>query len=149
MGFSIKPLPSYKFWIILSVSLFVFSVLSLCVYRLFLTYTDTTSNQAPLPTEFLFRQLRYYALEIPLLEEAIYRGVFCVCLRSVFGFKTTIIVSGILFALLHFIYRNPGIDNILGGFFLSWAFLISKSLLVPFLFHSVGNSLYLFFIAVN
>ncbi len=149
MGFTVKLFPTYKFWIFLSAALLTFSILSLWAYRLFLNYSGRAPDQIPLPSEFLFRQLRYYSLEIPLLEESIYRGVLCVCLRSVAGFRTTILISGTLFALLHFIYGNPGIDNFLGGYFLSWAFLLSKSILVPLLFHSVGNSLYIFFTALN
>jgi uncharacterized protein len=45
----------------------------------------------------------------------------------------------VVFALLHVAYGNPGIDNTIGGFILTWAFLKSETILVPIVLHGLGN----------
>lgn len=143
-GFSLKLYPGNKFWLITSLVVFFITVFFLSIYGSYLFFSGR-HNTTTIPKEFLFRQLKYFAFEIPLIEETIYRGVLCVSLRSVAGYKTTIFISGTLFAFLHFIYGNPAIDNIIGGYFLSWAFLTSKSIIIPVIFHSVGNALFILF----
>lgn len=77
----------------------------------------------------------------PVLEEAIYRVVLCAPLAVAIGPWRTVAVSGITFGFLHVIYGNPSPENLLGGFFLAWAYLRSGSLYVPLLLHAVGNLL--------
>ncbi|MBN2362641.1 CPBP family intramembrane metalloprotease [candidate division WOR-3 bacterium] len=143
-GFSINFYPCKKFWLITSLVAFFVTVFFLSIYGSYLFFSGR-QNTATIPKEFLFRQLKYFAFEIPLIEETIYRVVLCASLRSVAGYKTTIFISGTLFAFLHFIYGNPAIDNILGGYFLSWAFLTGKSIIIPVVFHSAGNALFVIF----
>jgi len=78
-------------------------------------------------------------VEAPLVEEVLYRLVLCVPLVALAGTKCAIVVSGIVFAALHFVYGNPGPDNFIAGFFFCWVYMKSGSLIVPILFHSVGN----------
>jgi uncharacterized protein len=52
-----------------------------------------------------------------------------------------IAASGAVFALLHVAYGNPSPENLLGGFFLAWAYLRSGSVWLPVLLHSAGNLL--------
>lgn len=78
-------------------------------------------------------------VEAPLVEEVLYRLVLCVPLVALAGPKCAIVVGGILFAALHFVYGNPGPDNVIAGFFFCWVYVKSGSLIVPILFHSVGN----------
>ena len=75
----------------------------------------------------------------PLLEEPIYRIALCVPLVAVLGTWPTVVVSGVVFGLLHVLYGNPGPDNAVAGFFLAWAYLRSGSVYVPVLLHSAGN----------
>ncbi len=75
----------------------------------------------------------------PILEETTYRLVFCVSLVSLLGSSKTIIVNGIIFGILHIFYGNPSPENLIGGFFLAWVFLKSESILLPLIFHSLGN----------
>jgi uncharacterized protein len=75
----------------------------------------------------------------PLKEEAIYRLGVCVPLTPWLGPRAAIAVSGLVFAGLHFAYGNPSPENLVGGFFLAWAYLKSETILVPVLLHGLGN----------
>jgi membrane protease YdiL (CAAX protease family) len=55
------------------------------------------------------------------------------------GCWKTIAASGVLFGLLHVVYGNPSPENLVGGFFLAWAYLKSESILIPFILHAGGN----------
>ena len=76
----------------------------------------------------------------PLLEEVTYRLVFCPPAAALLGPRACVILNGVAFAGLHFLYGNPSPENLLGGFILSWAFLKSETLLVPLLLHAGGNT---------
>jgi membrane protease YdiL (CAAX protease family) len=75
----------------------------------------------------------------PLLEESLYRVALCVPLTALTGPYRAIAVSGLAFGLLHFLYRNPSPENLLGGVFLAWVYLRSSSIVVPVALHAVGN----------
>ncbi|WP_406694380.1 CPBP family intramembrane glutamic endopeptidase [Singulisphaera sp. Ch08] len=75
----------------------------------------------------------------PLLEETIYRIALCVPLATVVGPRWAIVASGVVFGLLHVAYGNPSPENLLGGFFLAWAYLRCGSVCGPILLHSTGN----------
>lgn len=75
----------------------------------------------------------------PVYEEAIYRIVLCAPLAAILGCRTTIVVSGVVFGLLHVWYGNPGPDNLVAGFFLGWAYLKSGTIVVPLAWHALGN----------
>ncbi|MDC0308408.1 CPBP family intramembrane metalloprotease [Planctomycetaceae bacterium] len=77
----------------------------------------------------------------PTLEEAVYRFVACGLIAAIVGNKRTIVVNGLLFGILHFLYGNPSPENMIGGFFLAWSYLKSETILMPFLLHSIGNFL--------
>jgi membrane protease YdiL (CAAX protease family) len=52
---------------------------------------------------------------------------------------TAVTVSGLAFAALHIVHGNPSPENLVGGFFLAWAYLKSGSIYIPILLHSLGN----------
>jgi membrane protease YdiL (CAAX protease family) len=58
-----------------------------------------------------------------------------------FGMLPAILVSGGYFALIHFLRGNLGGPNGVAGFLFAWAFLGSRSLATPVLFHASGNLL--------
>ena len=78
-------------------------------------------------------------VQVPLVEEVLYRLVLCVPLVALAGPRSAITDGGIVFAALHFVYGNPGPDNFIASFFPCWAYVKSGSLIVPILFHCVGN----------
>ncbi|MDZ4684990.1 MAG: type II CAAX endopeptidase family protein [Planctomycetaceae bacterium] len=75
----------------------------------------------------------------PVLEETVYRLALCLPITAAIGPRTAIVVSGFVFGALHVVYGNPSPENLVGGFFLAWAYLKSQSLLMPVLLHSLGN----------
>lgn len=75
----------------------------------------------------------------PVIEETLYRLALCVPMTALMGPWRTIVVSGVLFGLLHVVYGNPSPENLVGGLFLAWAYLKSGSIAVPVLLHSLGN----------
>lgn len=84
-------------------------------------------------------RLLYACVAAPLVEEATYRLVVCVPLARLAGPWVSILTSGALFAALHVAYGNPSPENLFGGFVLAWAFVKSGSLVVPLVWHSLGN----------
>jgi membrane protease YdiL (CAAX protease family) len=76
----------------------------------------------------------------PVIEETLYRLALCVPLTALLGPWRTVVVSGVLFGLLHVAYGNPSPENLVGGLFLAWAYLKSGSITVPVLLHSLGNA---------
>jgi uncharacterized protein len=84
---------------------------------------------------------RFWSMAVlaPLKEEAIYRLGLCVPLTAWLGPRAAIAASGVVFGVLHIVYGNPSPENLVGGFFLAWAYLKSEAILVPVLLHAVGN----------
>lgn len=76
---------------------------------------------------------------VPWFEEGIYRLALCVPLVTRRQWPV-IVVSGVVFALLHVAYGNAAPDNIVAGYVLAWAFLRSGSILVPIALHALGNA---------
>lgn len=75
----------------------------------------------------------------PILEEGVYRILLCTALATKFRHRTVVAISGTLFALLHLLYGNLAPTNLLAGYLLSWAYLMSGSLWIPIVWHAVGN----------
>jgi membrane protease YdiL (CAAX protease family) len=75
----------------------------------------------------------------PLVEETTYRLVLFMPLAVLLGPWKAIAVSGLAFGGLHVVYGIPSPENLVGGFFLAWAYLRSESIAVPLLMHSLGN----------
>jgi membrane protease YdiL (CAAX protease family) len=94
----------------------------------------------PTPSDF-WPWMRHACVPTPIAEEGIYRLALCVPFAALIGPRWTIVVSGCVFAALHAAYGNLGVDNAVAGFILGWAFLKSRSLLVPIAWHSLGNLL--------
>lgn len=81
----------------------------------------------------------YMIVYAPIFEELLFRSLLCFALRPTLGIRTTIIVSGALFALMHW-PGNPGPDNQVAGFVLAYVYLRSESLAVPIAMHAGGNA---------
>ena len=92
------------------------------------------------PPKEVVLALRSYCVSAPVLEEALYRLVLCVALVGIAGPRWTILVSGAIFAALHFVWGNASPENFIAGYFLAWAFLKSGSILTPIVLHSLGNA---------
>ncbi|MDB5335879.1 MAG: hypothetical protein JWN70_1498, partial [Planctomycetaceae bacterium] len=90
-------------------------------------------------TEPSFQALYSFCVRAPVYEELIYRSLLFVAVAPSLGGLGTILMSGLVFASIHIIGGNPGPDNQIAGFMLAWAFLKSKTILVPIAMHSAGN----------
>lgn len=75
----------------------------------------------------------------PVIEETIFRLGLCVPFAVWLGPWKTIVVSGLVFAAVHVVGGNASPENLVGGFFLAWAYLKSDSIVVPVALHSLGN----------
>jgi membrane protease YdiL (CAAX protease family) len=75
----------------------------------------------------------------PVLEEVTYRLALCVPLAVLLGPWWAVAVSGLAFGGLHVAYGNPSPENLVGGFFIAWAYLKSESIAVPVFLHGLGN----------
>ena len=81
----------------------------------------------------------WMVVSAPLKEEAIYRVALCVPICAWIGPRAAVAASGLVFAALHVAYGNPSPENLVGGFFLAWAYLKSGTVLTPILLHALGN----------
>lgn len=77
----------------------------------------------------------------PITEELIYRMGVCAPVSAWLGPRTSIVISGVLFALIHVLYGNANPINVVSGFVLAWAYLKSNTILVPIILHGLGNLL--------
>jgi membrane protease YdiL (CAAX protease family) len=73
------------------------------------------------------------------LEEGVYRLLLCTALATRFRHRTVILISGTLFALLHYAYGNLELTNAVAGYLLAWVYLMSGSVWLTMLWHSFGN----------
>ena len=93
-------------------------------------------NHDPAIVPYLFMHM---CVVSPVLEECVYRVVVCLALVRIVGCWKTIAINGLLFALLHFVYGNPSPENFVAGYFLAWMYLKSETIVLPLMFHSIGN----------
>jgi CAAX protease family protein len=87
----------------------------------------------------------------PLVEEIVFRGfLYRGWSRSRLGIAGAIVLSSLLFGLLHFHYSWVGISVcVCAGLLLGWMRWRSGTLLVPILLHSVGNLICLVHTAIS
>ena len=79
----------------------------------------------------------------PFLEEALLRGVLLGDIKRRHGALIAVVVSSLIFALLHFhIVRM--IPTMFGGFVLAYVFLAAKSIWPAILLHSTSNAALIF-----
>ena len=77
------------------------------------------------------------ALIPAVAEEFVFRKTICKSLLS-YGPKTAVLVSAILFGLMHTSFHKIGYTFV-GGIFLGWVYVASKDIRVPMLFHFIHN----------
>ena len=75
----------------------------------------------------------------PIAEEVYFRGLLYGYLRR-WGFWTALLVSTLVFTLLHGSAPGAPIPQLVGGLVFATAYEIEKRLLVPILIHILGNT---------
>lgn len=133
------PYPSWGYWawagVLAGAVVLAVAALALAVLWLFGRAPSLEAVGPDAVPEALYRM----CLEAPLVEEVFYRLALCGALVSLVGPRTAFVVSGLVFAELHWIYGNANPENQVGGFILAWMYLRSGSLMVPIAFHAAGN----------
>ncbi len=140
IGLRLTPKQGWKPWVRMSV---VIGLIVLLCIVLGLGICFLAGYEIPKPMISpmqLLPSFIFMCFVAPVMEETIYRVIVCVSLVSVLGYWKTIATSGFLFAVLHMLYGNPSQENLVGGFFIAWAYLKSETILIPIMLHSVGNS---------
>jgi membrane protease YdiL (CAAX protease family) len=144
LGIRLTPVQPLHYWLraaaiiaalMLAVVLVLFGALRLLDWRItagMITIPRIAPDQAG-------ARLLHMCIVAPLVEESLYRLVLCVPTTASFGSSGAIVLSGALFAVLHFVYRNPGPDNFVAGYVFAWAYLKSGSIVAPIALHALGN----------
>ena len=139
MGLQFRPIQGLRYWVIATtvIGAAIGAFLLLAVVAALITgYPIRVYEIRPPDLWMMFIQMCVLA---PILEEATYRFGLCAGLVPVLRPWGTILVSGMIFGVLHFLYGNPGPDNLIAGYFLAWAYLKSGTIVVPVVLHSLGN----------
>lgn len=83
--------------------------------------------------------LALMCVHAPITEEVIYRVLLIAAVLPTAGQRGSIVVSGVIFAMIHVLRGNASPENQIAGFMLAWAYLKSGTILVPIAMHSGGN----------
>jgi membrane protease YdiL (CAAX protease family) len=139
LGLRLTPIQGWGYWcrMTIKMAVLVAIVLALCAgIALALGWSIPAHRTNPARFLPMFYFMCIYA---PISEEVVYRSLLAAACFPMVGSGGTILVSGLVFALIHILGGNASPENQIGGFLLSWAFLRSGSILVPIAIHSVGN----------
>lgn len=140
LGITFRMTPGYRYWVkvtlLIGVAVGAFCLVGYIVLRLF----GVGISIPAIPPDEIVSSLMSLCVVAPILEEAVYRFVLCAPLAAVAGPRFTILLSGAVFAAIHFVHGNASPDNFIAGYFLTWAYLKSESILTPILLHSLGNA---------
>ena len=141
LGLTWKPAPSVGFWLrvglVTGAVILAIALATLAVVRGGGPDPFDLGGQLPICSS-LSRRVEMLMLA-PLFEELLYRGALCTALMGVGGRALAVAGGGLAFAWLHWFGGVLGPDNLLAGFLFSWAFVRSRTLLVPVAFHCFGN----------
>lgn len=105
-------------------------------------YTETTPSSLS-PVQLFFFELVLVAILPAICEEFLHRGVLLQGIRSM-GYKRAIVISGLLFGLIHFSITQTIYATVI-GILLGFVAIASKSILPAIIIHFTNNfiSLYL------
>ena len=82
-----------------------------------------------------------FVLLAPVFEELIFRGILFTTLRTKFGFSTSIVVSGFIFALAHGYGVIAFLSVLWSGCLWAWAYERTGSVIPGMVAHAVNNGL--------
>ena len=141
LGLRLAPKQGFKYWARAAAFIgLTLGTTMLLIYGAFLLLGLPTHEAGPPAASGAFVLWMLRALLVaPILEEPLYRVVLVSGLRAVFPSWAVILIDGLAFAALHFLYGSADITNALAGFVLSWAFLKSESISIPVSLHFFGN----------
>ncbi len=139
LGFRLSPVQGWRYWIRLALA-FGACIAVILVFYLGLWWV--MGWQIPIYRIEITAEMGFlFCIYAPLVEEIVYRSLLITAIAPTCGQWGTIAVSGVLFALIHVLAGNPSPENQVAGFMLAWAFLKSRTILVPMAMHAGGNFL--------
>ncbi|MAT97036.1 MAG: hypothetical protein CL608_07835 [Anaerolineaceae bacterium] len=145
LGLRILPIQPLTYWLRLVLIIGLIMLIPIAAFLLAASILNWEFAIPQMPPDQAGLFFLYGCLLAPFIEEIIYRLVLCFPANTFFGPIGTILLSGTLFAGLHFLYGNPGPDNFFAGYVFAWVYLKSGSIMVPMIIHSLGNFVVLLF----
>lgn len=138
LGLRSAPIQGWRYWFRMALWFGAAIILLLVVCSAIWISLGWPIPLPPRPTD-LAVQLFWMCVYAPLVEEIVFRSLLTAGVYPWAGQRGAIVISGVVFALIHVIGGNPGPDNQVAGFLLEWAFLRSGTILVPLAMHAAGN----------
>jgi len=125
---------------ILSITLFIGVILLISPIISINTWDYSNKN--------IFSSVFYFIVLAPIIEEFIFRGIILNRFKKKYNQKSVIIISSILFALLHF---DPNVfSRFLLGLLASLLYIETKNIINCMIFHSLNNLTVLaFFLGIS
>lgn len=133
------PNGGWRLWIKVSLIVTAWALLLWFILYGVAAWVPWMRNYPPIDPEHVPAMLFPMCILAPVIEEGVYRILLCTVLATRFRHRTVVLISGTAFAGLHLLYGNLAITNLLAGYLLSWAYLMSGSFWMPILWHAVGN----------
>jgi membrane protease YdiL (CAAX protease family) len=138
LGLRLRAEPSWRFWWIAAALIALAVGVISAGYVVVTDQYDLVSFRAP--DSRTWRQtLPIAVIFAPVFEELVFRLALCSTLVAWIGRWPTVVVAGSLFGAIHLTNGVAGPDNMVAGYFMTWAFLRSGSLAVPLGLHAGGN----------
>lgn len=150
VGIRFRVAPSWAYWILatLIVAAALGAVLGVTFFVLYQRGVNIFAQT--IPPERALRAVLLNGTVWPAVEEPIYRLVLCVALIRWLGRWGAVVISGAAFAWLHFgVYDTAQVNNVIAGFVLAWAFVRSESIVIPLLWHGLGNAAVILWFVVS
>jgi len=113
-------------------------------YGILIAIALLTGNAEGLAADYF--ELEYILTMIifaPVAEEILFRGFLFRALQNHFHFMFALIMSAVLFAVMHMVWGNVGLHNInhfIGGIVFALIYIKSRSLWASMILHSLGNT---------
>ena len=138
IGLRLRPLPSGGFWIRATVgTTLLFAVIIGITFAIYAVRHGITwpADVAPPST----RNIGNAVIGAPVVEEAIYRWALVTGLVALVPRWAAVLLSGVAFGYLHFVYNGAAPNNVIAGFVFAWIYLKSGHIGMPIAFHALGN----------
>lgn len=139
LGLRLVPLQGWWYWCRVAIQFGLFIAVLLGIYvgavlSLGRSFDSLVYRVGSIPESFI-----RMCVVAPVTEEIIFRALLAAAVLPSLGERGTIAISGVIFAAIHILGGNASPENQIAGFLLAWAFLKSRTILVPIAFHFSGN----------
>lgn len=122
--------------VFISLSSIFFTLLFIAIMTLIFPVVITPNNYN---IEFFINIFFTFMLN-PIIEEIVFRKYICTALSLNNSFKKTVVISSLIFTIVHLGDPFSMIQIFIGSVFMSYLFLKTKKVIYPILFHILHNS---------